>query len=427
VDAFEQHRESRNFIGEPLHALTKQLMEISHGERQGQERGETEVESSNIQTALLNLYQSIRKSQMSRREVSTGQGDKNNSTHGGLLRVTAAEFRPQSSSLQAKSAPLISEAEAFVNVLQHEFPQYSAAALKDIFLRCGQSLPATIDMMYSLEHELLGQLQTLHIDSTEKHREGQKNFSLSQEEFPSLKSQTGASTMTMTKSTAPFFGANYAKTAANAASIAPSTTVPNLSTRSNDARAMKRPVTFEARPTPIWESPAGVVPKFNTGESVAVEYAEARSVARDHARLRNACFQQATQAYMAGNKALAKELGAKGRWHNEQMKAAHEKAAVETFSKRNNPHLRHRAGASTSSIPTIDLHGLHVSEALLHLEQTLAKLQSQHNVQRCRIVVGIGQHSKVPSRLPSAVRDTLGSWGFRYSEPYQGVLEVKLH
>lgn len=418
MNAFEQHKESRTFTGEPLHALAKQLMEISHAERH--------VDSSTIQTALLNLFQSIRTSQADSRRVEEGQGNKNNSTQGGLLRVTAAEFRPQSTSLQAKSAPLISEAEAFVNVLQHEFPQYSAAALKDIFLRCGQSLPATIDMMYSLEHELLGQLQTLHIGSTEKHREvqGQKNFSLSQEEFPSLKSQTGGSTTTMAKSTALFFGANYAKTAANAASIAPSTTVPNLPSRSNDARAMKKPVTGSR---PVWESPTGVVPKFNTGEAVAAEYAEARSVARDHARLRNACFQQATQAYMAGNKALAKELGAKGRWHNEQMKAAHEKAAMETFSKRNNPQLRHHPGASTSSIPTIDLHGLHVSEALLHLEQTLAKLQSQHNVQRCRIVVGIGQHSKVPSRLPSAVRDTLNSWGFGYSEPYQGVLEVKLH
>ena len=413
VDAFEQHKESRNFNAEPLHALTKKLMEISHGE--------IEVETSIIQTALLNLFQSFRKSQMSTsRVVSTGQADKNNSAQGGLLRVTATEFRPQSTSLQAKSAPLISEAEAFVNVLQHEFPQYSAAALEDIFLRCGQNLPATIDMMYSLEHELLGQLQTLHIGSKEKCREvqGQKDFSLSQEEFPSLKSQTGGSTMTMTKS------------AANAASIAPSITVSNLPTRSNDSREMKKPVTGSR---PVWESPTGVVPKFNTGEAVAAEYAEARSLARDHARLRNACFQQATQAYMAGNKALAKELGAKGRWHNEQMKAAHEKAAMETFSKRNNPYLRHGAGASTSStsstssIPTIDLHGLHVSEALLHLERTLAKLQSQHNVQRCRIVVGIGQHSKVPSRLPSAVRDTLTSWGFGYSEPYQGVLEVKLH
>lgn len=44
---------------------------------------------------------------------------------------------------------------------------------------------------------------------------------------------------------------------------------------------------------------------------------------------------QATQAYQRGDKALAKELGIKGRLLNEQMKAEHATAAAAIFSSRN--------------------------------------------------------------------------------------------
>lgn len=44
---------------------------------------------------------------------------------------------------------------------------------------------------------------------------------------------------------------------------------------------------------------------------------------------------QATQAYQAGNKALAKELGAKGRAHAEKMQAAHAVASEAIFRERN--------------------------------------------------------------------------------------------
>jgi hypothetical protein len=45
------------------------------------------------------------------------------------------------------------------------------------------------------------------------------------------------------------------------------------------------------------------VPWVQTGEAVAQEYAAARAEASDYARVRNACFQQATQAYLAGKRA----------------------------------------------------------------------------------------------------------------------------
>ena len=45
--------------------------------------------------------------------------------------------------------------------------------------------------------------------------------------------------------------------------------------------------------------------------------------------------EQATQAYIAGNKALAKELGAKGRWHAAQMASAHAQASSSIYRARN--------------------------------------------------------------------------------------------
>ena len=53
-------------------------------------------------------------------------------------------------------------------------------------------------------------------------------------------------------------------------------------------------------------------------------------------------YLQATQAYLVGNKALAKELGAKGRHHSDEMKAAHAAASETIFQQRN---LRNAASA----------------------------------------------------------------------------------
>jgi hypothetical protein len=44
---------------------------------------------------------------------------------------------------------------------------------------------------------------------------------------------------------------------------------------------------------------------------------------------------QATQAYLEGDKALAKKLGANGRWHAAQMAKAHAAASEDIFRQRN--------------------------------------------------------------------------------------------
>ncbi|KAL6528828.1 Polyadenylate-binding protein-interacting protein 7 [Orobanche minor] len=168
---------------------------------------------------------------------------------------------------------------------------------------------------------------------------------------------------------------------------------------------------------------------FNFVEMAANMYSEMREEARDHARVRNAYFEQARQAYLIGNKALAKELSIKGQLHNMQMKAAHGKAQETIYRQRN------------SDIQTngrermIDLHGLHVSEAIHVLKRELAVMKNaarsmnQHLL--VYICVGTGHHtrgSRTPARLPTAVqRYLLEEEGLQFAEPQPGLLEVVIH
>ncbi|KAK4388676.1 Polyadenylate-binding protein-interacting protein 7 [Sesamum angolense] len=175
-----------------------------------------------------------------------------------------------------------------------------------------------------------------------------------------------------------------------------------------------------AHSSPVW---------LETGEAVANMYSEMREEARDHARVRNAYFEQARQAYLNGNKALAKELSIKGQLHNMQMKAAHGKAQESIYRQRNPDML------ANGRERMIDLHGLHVSEAIHVLKRELTVLKStarsadQHLL--LYICVGTGHHtrgSRTPARLPTAVqRYLLEEEGLDYSEPQPGLLRVVIY
>ncbi|KAI3468043.1 hypothetical protein Pfo_024706 [Paulownia fortunei] len=172
--------------------------------------------------------------------------------------------------------------------------------------------------------------------------------------------------------------------------------------------------------SPVW---------LETGEAVANMYSEMREEARDHARVRNAYFEQARQAYLIGNKALAKELSIKGQLHNMQMKAAHGKAQ-ETIYRQRNTDMQ-----ANGRERMIDLHGLHVSEAIHVLKRELAVLKNAARSADQRLLayicVGTGHHtrgSRTPARLPNAVqRYLLEEEGLHYSEPQPGLLRVLIY
>lgn len=180
-----------------------------------------------------------------------------------------------------------------------------------------------------------------------------------------------------------------------------------------------------SRAAPTW---------LETGEAVANMYSEMREEARDHARLRNAYFEQARQAYLIGNKALAKELSVKGQLHNMHMKAAHGKAQESIYRQRN-PGGNEFQGNGRGQEKIIDLHGLHVSEGIHVLKRELSVMRStaRSTDQRIQvyICVGTGHHtrgSRTPARLPVAVqRYLLEEEGLDYSEPQPGLLRVVIY
>ncbi|KAB2627996.1 polyadenylate-binding protein-interacting protein 7-like [Pyrus ussuriensis x Pyrus communis] len=184
-----------------------------------------------------------------------------------------------------------------------------------------------------------------------------------------------------------------------------------------------------ARTAPVW-----LETEMLLVMSLANMYSDLRDEARDHARLRNAYFEQARQAYLVGNKALAKELSVKGQLHNMHMKEAHGKAQESIYRQRN-PVSPEMQGNGRSQERMIDLHGLHVSEALHVLKHELSVLRNAARAGEpgllVYICVGTGHHtrgSRTPARLPIAVQQyLLEEEALDYTEPQPGLLRVLLY
>jgi len=150
------------------------------------------------------------------------------------------------------------------------------------------------------------------------------------------------------------------------------------------------------------------VPKLwvETGESVAQLYEQYRTEAIEHALLRNKFFSVATASYLSGDGLTAREFSRKGRYHQEKMKELHAKASEQIFLQRN----QRPVGEHLQNGETIDLHGLHVSEALQLLERYMSSLTA--GLKYFYILTGTGHHSlDARSRLLPAIRDFLDEYG----------------
>jgi len=152
------------------------------------------------------------------------------------------------------------------------------------------------------------------------------------------------------------------------------------------------------------------VPWIATGDAVNSLYLKLRDQAQQHALARNICFEQATNAYLAGKPAEAKQLSRVGRVHQQHMKELHELAALETYDLRN---------ASLRGRGVIDLHGLHPNEAsAIALREVQAHAGSGGYLY---LVIGTGHHSRTGgSKLGDAVVQALRQSGANYAEVSAG-------
>ncbi|KAL7588085.1 hypothetical protein Lser_V15G40996 [Lactuca serriola] len=328
--------------------------------------------------------------------------------------------------------------------LASQFPGFAAESVAEVYYANGCDLNLTIEMLTQLELQVdnglnqnpnskalsspnLSALDFRALSPTNNHHiapfSGQQNVN----SYLSLEKDL---LMFKSSSTSPSLGATdfasaVRKMASQDSSIWKYDRNPSPNSTIGSSRSSYSSG-YGPRSAPVW---------LETGDAVANMYSEMRGEARDHARLRNAYFEQARQAYLIGQKALAKELSVKGQSHNIQMKAAHGKAQESIYYQRNpvSPEMQGNGRGGQERI--IDLHGLHVSEAIHVLKRDL---MTWRNIARSAdqrvqvyICVGTGHHTKgtrTPARLPVAVqRYLLEEEGLHYSEPQPGLLRVVLY
>ena len=197
--------------------------------------------------------------------------------------------------------------------------------------------------------------------------------------------------------------------------------------RSGIARGARPALSFPQQPGGAGGGESTAVRWVDTGAAVSALYTSLRSEALDHVRLRNACFEQATRAYIAGDGALAKKLAAQGRRHAAAMFAAHDSAAGAIFASRN----ADADASGGSQVPLIDLHGLHVAEALAMCRSAVQQLRTQRGTGAVvNVLVGTGHHTHgahARARVPAAVQELLrDQLHLRVRQRTPGLLEVVL-
>ncbi|XP_023375384.1 NEDD4-binding protein 2 isoform X2 [Otolemur garnettii] len=152
------------------------------------------------------------------------------------------------------------------------------------------------------------------------------------------------------------------------------------------------------------------------------EYDDYRAEAFLHQQKRMECYSKAKEAYRMGKKNVATFYAQQGGLHEQKMKEANHLAAVEIFEKVN---------ASLLPQNVLDLHGLHVDEAIEHLmavlQQKTEEFKQNGGKPYLSVITGRGNHSQGGvARIKPAVIKYLTSHSFRFSEIKPGCLKVML-
>ncbi|KAI8139680.1 hypothetical protein BJV82DRAFT_672353 [Fennellomyces sp. T-0311] len=210
---------------------------------------------------------------------------------------------------------------------------------------------------------------------------------LEQEDFPSLESSTKMRTPVASKAPANF------------AEIAKRKATGNIKTKGTNAKKtdtrvlqrLKRPVK---------------IPWLVTGNALNQEYLKEREQAIQYGTLRNRFFNRATAFYLNGDGAKAKAYSNEAKYYNKLMQEMNAEASRRIFERRN----QHEA--------FVDLHGLHVDEALDMVQERLEILKNYNGI--VYIVTGTGHHSGAfsnkHSKLKPVVDEFLQHQNYQYAE-----------
>nr|XP_033802986.1 NEDD4-binding protein 2 isoform X2 [Geotrypetes seraphini] len=152
------------------------------------------------------------------------------------------------------------------------------------------------------------------------------------------------------------------------------------------------------------------------------DYEDLRAEALLHRKKQLECFRKAAEAHQRGLMGAATFYAQQGHLHGRKLKEANTQAAEQIFEKLNE---------SLLSENVLDLHGLHVEEALKHLRHVLKQKSEEYKHTASKpylsVITGRGNHSQGGvARIRPAVTDYLTNHSFRFTEPKPGVLQVTL-
>ncbi|XP_016084546.1 NEDD4-binding protein 2 [Sinocyclocheilus grahami] len=172
-----------------------------------------------------------------------------------------------------------------------------------------------------------------------------------------------------------------------------------------------------------WKLKDGEVEAAQFQDSEDPEYEDFRTEATLQRRQQIECFNKAAEAHRQGRKDVASFYAQQGHMHGDKMREANHRAAMQIFQ---------RVNASLLPQNILDLHGLHVDEALHHLSQVLTDKNLEFSQGLCppqlSIITGRGNRSQGGvARIRPAVLDYLKNHHYSFAEPKTGLVLVTLH
>jgi len=163
-----------------------------------------------------------------------------------------------------------------------------------------------------------------------------------------------------------------------------------------------------------------LIKEKKSSPSNAETYEKERTSAFEFMEKRNKCYRAAASAYASGNAATAKKLADQGKAYDVEAREANQRACINIYHATNN----------FENLIAVDLHGLHVSEALDIVETVISLKQKERDrygpeVKVITFITGVGKHSTGgKAKIRPALIEYLKDYGIKFKETRTGVFLV---